>query len=230
MSRLRSNYYTTEERKHAKQAAWLMALYPAAYVMCTLPLASARMMALAGTPPSIRRLCVAGGMVTSNGWIDVLVYSLTRRISLLGHDPPPEDCGIATFAMPFWTDPLSSGRFGTVTTIEATGALPGSSHQHKSSFFKSHELRSSSEQSRSRCASQHSTHGSMDELVRASGKNAVHTETTVDVRSEPLELDDIQAMLDQRRVEERALRTRDSNRNSKEKEDYTFSTIPAGYR
>lgn len=232
MGRLRSNYYSVEEAHHAKQAAWLMALYPAVYVACTLPLASARMMSLAGEAPSFTRLCVAGAMITSNGWLDVLVYSLTRRISLLGGEPPGEDCGIETFTLPFFAggkDP----RFGTITTIEATGPGAVSAHEPKGSVFKIHEAHDSQDSTdRSRCASQQSTYGSMVGLWDArgsGGKNGVHTETTVEIMSEPLEQHEMQALargnyqMNMSQISERP------SSGTKHDEPLYFRTTPPGY-
>lgn len=92
-----------------------MAVYPAVYVVCTLPLASARMAAMAGRDVSLTHLVVAGAMITSNGWLDVILYALTRKILIFSDDPPPEDCGIGTFQLP-WECP---SRFGTFTFITA---------------------------------------------------------------------------------------------------------------
>jgi len=93
-----------------------MVAYPVVYVICTLPLASARMASMGGHPPSYSRLCLAGAMITSNGWLDVLLYTLTRRIMVFSDEPPPDDNGIDTFAA-FWTEPEK--RFGGACTIEA---------------------------------------------------------------------------------------------------------------
>jgi G protein-coupled glucose receptor regulating Gpa2 C-term len=94
-----------------------MAVYPLIYVICTLPLASARTAAMAGRNVPMSYLLFAGAMITSNGWLDCLLYALTRRILIFSDDPPSEDCGLETFALP-WT-PIT--RFGTTTTITAGG-------------------------------------------------------------------------------------------------------------
>jgi hypothetical protein len=54
-------------------------------------------------------------MITSNGWLDVLLYTLTRRIMIFSDEPPPENNGIDTFSA-FWS---SEKRFGGVCTVEA---------------------------------------------------------------------------------------------------------------
>ena len=57
-----------------------MVLYPAVYVVLTLPIAIGRMVAMTGTPMPDVFFCIAGSLLTSCGWIDALLYALTRRI------------------------------------------------------------------------------------------------------------------------------------------------------
>jgi hypothetical protein len=48
--------------------------------MLTLPLAGGRMAAMAGHDPPIWYYCFAGSLITSCGWLDTLLYTLTRRV------------------------------------------------------------------------------------------------------------------------------------------------------
>ena len=59
----------------------LMTLYPCVYVLLTLPLSAGRMWSYAhhGKAYSYPYACFAGSMITSCGWIDSLLYTLTRR-------------------------------------------------------------------------------------------------------------------------------------------------------
>jgi hypothetical protein len=104
LHRIRTGYYTAEESKRVRAISNLMVVYPAVYVICTLPLASARMAAMTGEPPSLARLCLAGAMITSNGWLDVLLYTCTRRIMIFSDEPPADSNGFETFTAPFWQD------------------------------------------------------------------------------------------------------------------------------
>ncbi|KAF2823253.1 integral membrane protein-like protein [Ophiobolus disseminans] len=168
LTRIRSNYYTAEEGKRVKSIANLMVVYPLVYVVCTIPLASARMAAMSGHPPSLRRLCLSGAMITSNGWLDVLLYTLTRRIMIFSDEPPADDNGIDTFAA-FWTE--KPRRFGGETTISALNA-------HKRSRGRSRvTLPSSSESSDDLCA----------------GKD-IKLVTTTEVKSEPAAPEDYEEM------------------------------------
>ncbi len=59
----------------------LMTLYPCVYVLLTLPLSAGRMWSMAhgAEPYSDAYACVAGAMITSCGWVDSLLYTLTRQ-------------------------------------------------------------------------------------------------------------------------------------------------------
>jgi hypothetical protein len=114
--RIRSGYYTTEEAKRVRSIANLMVVYPLVYVVCTIPLASARMASMSGNPPSLARLCLSGAMIVSNGWLDVLLYTCTRRIMIFSDEPPSDGDGMDTFAA-FWIE--KPKRFGGECTIEA---------------------------------------------------------------------------------------------------------------
>jgi hypothetical protein len=56
-----------------------MVLYPIAYVVLSLPLAAGRMATAQGHTPSVVYFCVAGAMMTSSGFVDMLMYTVTRR-------------------------------------------------------------------------------------------------------------------------------------------------------
>ena len=62
----------------------LMTLYPIVYVILTLPLAAGRMWSMShhGEPYSDVFAIIAGAMLTSCGWVDTLLYTLTRKALL----------------------------------------------------------------------------------------------------------------------------------------------------
>lgn len=66
-------------RQRILQTARYMVLYPFAYVTLTSPLAASRVAAMAGEKPPVDVYILAGVMMTSCGWIDVLLYITTRR-------------------------------------------------------------------------------------------------------------------------------------------------------
>jgi hypothetical protein len=77
------------------RATKFMVLYPAVYVVLTLPIAVGRMVVMTGTEemPDVFFI-VSGCLLTSCGWIDALLYALTRRILVSNHlsdAPTPHD-------------------------------------------------------------------------------------------------------------------------------------------
>lgn len=70
-------------------------VYPIIYILCTTPLALARMLALAGSDPSYKFYCWAGSMLASHGWLNVVLWSTT--ILFIG-SRDIEDTGLDRFA------------------------------------------------------------------------------------------------------------------------------------
>ncbi|KAF5494802.1 hypothetical protein CGCS363_v009930 [Colletotrichum siamense] len=75
----------------------LFLLYPLIFLICTTPLAVGRMMGTRGVKLSPEYLCFAGAMITSNGWLDVILFSTTRRAILFHTSPDDQNLGIETF-------------------------------------------------------------------------------------------------------------------------------------
>jgi hypothetical protein len=59
-------------------------MYPAVYIILTLPIAVGRMVAMTGQQMPDLFFIVAGSLLTSCGWIDALLYTLTRRVLVSG--------------------------------------------------------------------------------------------------------------------------------------------------
>lgn len=59
----------------------LMMLYPFVYVLLTLPISACRMWSMAHHGQSISDItqCIVGALLASCGWVDCLLYSLTRK-------------------------------------------------------------------------------------------------------------------------------------------------------
>jgi hypothetical protein len=64
-----------------KRITKLMMLYPFVYVLLTLPISACRMWSMAhdGQPVSDETQCIVGALLASCGWVDCLLYSLTRK-------------------------------------------------------------------------------------------------------------------------------------------------------
>ncbi|KAK1756979.1 G protein-coupled glucose receptor regulating Gpa2-domain-containing protein [Echria macrotheca] len=92
-------------------------LYPIIYVLCTAPLAAGRIASMAGNNVPLSYFCFAGAMIASAGWLDVALYSSTRRaIVFSGEAPPSQDTGIDTFA--FMRTPANR-KLGNVVFVSA---------------------------------------------------------------------------------------------------------------
>ena len=59
-----------------------MVIYPFAYVSLTLPLAAARVATMAGKEPPLGFFPVAGSLMASCGFVDVILYLWTRKALL----------------------------------------------------------------------------------------------------------------------------------------------------
>jgi hypothetical protein len=107
----------------------LMILYPIIYTVCTMPIAAARIASMAGENVSLACFCVAGSMIACNGWLDALLYGLTRR-SIVFSEGAGDNIGIQTF----WGFEKAS-RLGNVTTVE-TG-VSGAGHSRGATLSSS---------------------------------------------------------------------------------------------
>lgn len=69
-------------RSRIERSQKFMAIYPVIYVIFTLPLAFGRMWSMAhdGTPLPDAYMIVAGCLIASCGWMDALMYTLTRGV------------------------------------------------------------------------------------------------------------------------------------------------------
>ncbi|KAK3306857.1 G protein-coupled glucose receptor regulating Gpa2-domain-containing protein [Chaetomium strumarium] len=90
-------------------------LYPLIYILCTAPLALGRVATMAGADVPIWYFCLAGALITSNGWLDVLLWGVTRHRLLFSAAVDSEESGLDTFT--FMRTP-SERRFGNMIWVE----------------------------------------------------------------------------------------------------------------
>ncbi|CAE7206941.1 hypothetical protein CFE70_008938 [Pyrenophora teres f. teres 0-1] len=101
----------TNDTSKLTRANKFMVMYPAVYVVLTLPIAVGRMVAMTGHPMPEHLYIVAGCLLTSCGWIDALLYTLTRRVLVSGD--------------------LSTGHYNQTVTANLTNAArPGDDEGH----------------------------------------------------------------------------------------------------
>ncbi|KAI1270477.1 hypothetical protein F5Y18DRAFT_13887 [Xylariaceae sp. FL1019] len=74
-------------------------IYPVIYLLCILPLAVGRVASMAGKTPPLGYFCFAGALAASNGWLDVLLFTITRKSIVFAHGDElgNEDTGVSTF-------------------------------------------------------------------------------------------------------------------------------------
>ena len=115
---------TTDDQQEIPSAASISGhhnaflLYPVIYVVCTAPLALGRIVSMAAIPVPISYFCAAGALIASNGWLDVLLWGLTRRRLLFCADVDTEESGLDTFA--FMRTPPNR-RYGNIVWVEGGG-------------------------------------------------------------------------------------------------------------
>ncbi|KAK0375141.1 integral membrane protein [Colletotrichum limetticola] len=132
----------------------LFLFYPIVFLLCTAPLALGRILSSGGIKLSAEYLIFAGCMITSNGWIDVLIFSSTRSGILFDAPVDEQNVGLDTFNF----TPLGQ-QYGHRVWIEG-GASKDDSHNRKPSVFRrpSRRARLGSEASHDRSESQTSLH------------------------------------------------------------------------
>lgn len=112
-------YADIDAQIRAQAVAKLVIAYPIIYILSTLPLVIARLKTMTGQQVTFTELCISGAMITSNGWLDVLLYSITRRSLLFGPSMSAQSTNaLDTFNT--FTNYRADFEYGTHTTIEAT--------------------------------------------------------------------------------------------------------------
>ncbi|KAK4669602.1 uncharacterized protein QC763_204430 [Podospora pseudopauciseta] len=110
--------YATQEQKLREISSFLA--YPLIYILCTVPIATARIGSMVKHEPPVLFSSVAGSLLASAGLLDVLLYSLTRKsIVFSGQIPPTQDTGLETFGFMASSLRTPHGRaFGNMVFIE----------------------------------------------------------------------------------------------------------------
>lgn len=87
-------------RRRAQSAAWSVVAYPIVYMVCTLPAVIARLSIMNGQKVGYVELSIVGFMLVTNGWLDVILYSTTRRSLITGQTLQDRSVhALDTFAM-----------------------------------------------------------------------------------------------------------------------------------
>lgn len=82
-SGLNRSYKKAESLRRLNRVVVYMVIYPVVYLILSLPLAAGRMASEGNKFPSHKYFAGAGSMMASSGFVDVLVYTFTRKHLLL---------------------------------------------------------------------------------------------------------------------------------------------------
>jgi hypothetical protein len=105
------------------RATKFMILYPIAYLALTFPIAVGRMAVMGGKKLPDSFFLVAGALLTSCGWVDALLYALTRRVLV--------------------NNELSTGQYNCTVNATLTNATrPGDAQNYGLSSMPSKEVAS----------------------------------------------------------------------------------------
>lgn len=163
----RSYHAAPRDATRARRAAKAIILYPLIYIICTLPLVVARISSIAGRPVGYVQQCVAGAMLASTGWLDVLMYCLTRHALIFGD----EDAVSGMRALD--TFDWGPDEFGTRTLIEAV-PVPRQ---------RSFRRRRNASRRRLSGLVELSAHDGMDDMHPAEIRMVITTQTEVQIRT-----------------------------------------------
>ncbi|KAG8157867.1 hypothetical protein KVR01_012139 [Diaporthe batatas] len=103
-------------------------VYPLIYALCTMPLAVGRIAAMAGIQVSLEFFCVAGALIVSNGWLDVLIWGTTRHTIVFGRLEDADALGLDTFS--FMRTP-SDRRFGNFVWVQGASDSQGGGSENE---------------------------------------------------------------------------------------------------
>ncbi|WEW56776.1 hypothetical protein PRK78_002229 [Emydomyces testavorans] len=167
-----------EHLRRLRRVTGYMVLYPLAYIILSLPLAAGRMAMAGGTRLSVAYLSVAGALISSSGFVDVVMYALTRRALLL--DSQPSNCDRA----------YGSGRYQMnnthIATVTAGHRTPRAFTRHPSQRRSGH--RDNTERGPNRGGSvDRMIPDDLDLEVLGFGMGKVYQKTTIEITSEPLD-------------------------------------------
>lgn len=166
----------TDDRELAtiRRAETYMIIYPTVYVVCTLPLAAGRMAVMTGIKFPYWYYCVAGAMITSVGWLNVITYAIIHRAIIFSNEPPEALTGLHAFG---WYN--GHDFYGTTTTVE--GPLT-----KKHSFARPSDAGIETASSRWTWLPWKCRRGSEDEYFATPLEGVITTKTTIEVTSGPV--------------------------------------------
>ncbi|GLB04212.1 hypothetical protein AtubIFM57258_009928 [Aspergillus tubingensis] len=174
---LRQNHQ--ENLKRLNRVVIYMVIYPLVYLLLSLPLAAGRMSTARHIVPSRAYFAVAGSLMALSGFVDVLVYTLTRRHLLL-------ETELST------TDRMYNYTESNAYQTHITTGRDGKKVRMGSRFRRGMGMQSINDTVRD------DRDSSTDDIVRKTDMelaelgHGVYQETTIEISHEPAEPEDFQ--------------------------------------
>ncbi len=119
--RVSSGHYDQLRAAKAITVSKIMFIYPLAYVACTVPIVILPLLSASGNPPTTTYVIAASAAITSVGWIDVLIYTLTRRLEPVEERADTSDIDPLDTFDSWWAYSSKEGLYGTTATCVAVG-------------------------------------------------------------------------------------------------------------
>ncbi|EER27098.1 hypothetical protein CPC735_024340 [Coccidioides posadasii C735 delta SOWgp] len=164
-----------EHLRRLRRVTGYMVLYPLAYIVLSLPLAAGRMAMARGDKLSVVYFCVAGALIASSGFVDVVMYAMTRRALIVDSQPSNIDRTYASAR-----HQQNHNHIATVTAENrASRALSRRSYQH--------HRRRDTERTHRRGSADNIIQEQPDLEMLGFGMGKVYQKTTIEITSEPLD-------------------------------------------
>ncbi|KAK2782526.1 hypothetical protein FQN52_000855 [Onygenales sp. PD_12] len=157
-----------EHLRRLRRVIGYMVLYPIAYIVLSLPLAAGRMATARGDTLSISYFCTAGAVIASSGFVDVIMYTLTRKALIIDSEASNPD-------RPYLSNRIGQSHITTVTAETKLGRMDGSMLHRRTHTDDDSRL---------------DREGSTDNImhsVELGNIGKVYQQTTIEITSEPAE-------------------------------------------
>ncbi|PGG98108.1 hypothetical protein AJ80_09580 [Polytolypa hystricis UAMH7299] len=164
-----------EHLRRLKRVIGYMVLYPIAYIILSLPLAAGRMATASGVRLGIPYFCTAGAIIASSGFVDVIMYTVTRKALLSDSEASNPD----RF---YHSNRIQNSLLTTTVTVEPKHG------RKESNMLRSHHRRNGLGDEDTRMERDGST-DNIVQPVELTDLRKVYQKTTIEVTSESIVLE-----------------------------------------
>ena len=122
-------------------------------MLCTLPLALGRIATMLGAIVPLEYFLAAGALITSNGWLDVLLWGSTRRTLVFG-DLDDDDTGLDSFTFTTSIRTPPEREYGNMIWVQGPDPTAKAGEKRRSLWAKVSKMREAESQDPSRPGTQ----------------------------------------------------------------------------